>query len=228
MGRGQAACGAVIRLLVALASMFMAMTAPALAQDWKPGDGDRLAFDVFRDGSKFGTHIVSFSQSGDTLTVDSDVELKVTLGPLTLFHYVHDVTERYSAGRLVSVAARTKRDGKWKQLAVSAAEAGFSVAGAAFKGILTGVVIPSTHWNIAEMKQPAMFSTETGAMLPIIVTDMGLEQVKVGEGMIEARRYLVKSEITASFWYDASGRWVKCAFEAQGSKVDYVLRELPN
>jgi hypothetical protein len=218
----------MIRLLVSISMMLTATMAPAFAQDWKPGDGDRLVFDVFRDGSKFGTHTVAFSLSDDTLTVESDVELKVTLGPLTLFHYVHDVTERYSAGRLVSVAARTKRDGKWKQLTASAAEGGVNVAGAAFRGLLAGVVIPSTHWNIAEMSQPAMFSTETGAMLPMTVTDMGLERVKIGEETVEARRYLVKSEITASFWYDASGRWVKCAFEAQGSQVDYVLRELPS
>ena len=216
------------RLLAVLSALLVAMTAPAFAQDWIPGDGDRLVFDVFRDGSKFGTHTVAFSQSGDGLTVDSDVELKVALGPLTLFHYVHDVTERYSAGRLISVVARTRRDGKWKQLTASAAEGGFSVVGAAFKGLHTGVVIPSTHWNIAEMKQPAMLSTETGAMLPMTVADMGLERVRVGTGTIEARKYVVKSEMEAAFWYDASGRWVKCAFEAQGSKIDYVLRELPS
>jgi hypothetical protein len=217
----------MIRFLAFLMSMFVATATPALAQDWKPGDGDRLVFDVFRDGSKFGTHTVSFSQAGDTLTVDSDIELKVAIGPLTLFHYVHDATERYSAGRLVSIAARTKRDGKWKQLTASAAEGGLNVVGAAFEGLLRGLVIPSTHWNVAQMKQPAMLSTETGAMLPMTVTDMGIERVKTGEGTLEARRYLVKSDITASFWYDAAGRWVKCAFEAEGSQVDYVLRELP-
>ena len=218
----------MIRFLVGLAAVAAMMMAPAFAQDWKPRDGDRLVFDVFRDGSRFGTHTVAFSQSGDTLTVDSDVELKVALGPLTLFHYVHDVTERYSAGRLVSVAARTRKDGKWKQLTASAAEGGLNVVGAGFRGLLAGVVIPSTHWNIAEMTQPAMFSTETGAMLPMAVTDMGLERVRAGAGTVEARKYLVDSEIDAAFWYDASGRWVKCAFEAQGSKIDYVLRELPN
>lgn len=215
------------RFVLALMCMFAEIIAPAYAQDWAPGDGDTLVFDVFRDGSKFGTHVVAFSQKGDTLAVDSDVDLKVTLGPLTLFHYVHEVTERYSAGRLISVAARTKKDGKWKQLTASAEAGGFNVVGSGFKGLLTGIVVPSTHWNVAEMKQPAMFSTETGAMLPITVSDMGLERVKTGEGVIEARRYVVKSEITASFWYDASGRWVKCAFEAQGSRIDYVLRELP-
>lgn len=217
----------MIRYVVTLLAMLTAFMAPAFAQDWKPGDGDRLVFDVFRDGSKFGTHAVSFSMSGDTLTVDSDIELKVAIGPLTLFHYVHDVTERYSAGRLVSVAARTKKDGKWKELSAAAAEGGLNVMGAAFRGLLKGAVIPSTHWNIAQMKQPAMFSTETGAMLPMTVVDMGIERVRVGAGTIEARKYLVKSELEAAFWYDASGRWVKCAFEAEGSKIDYVLRALP-
>ena len=217
----------MIRLAVAIALTLAATMAPAFAQNWKPGDGDRLTFDVFRNGARFGTHVVSFAQSGDMLIVESDIELKVSLGPLTLFHYVHDVTERYSAGRLVSIAARTKKDGKWKQLTASAAEGGLNVVGSAFTGLLTGGVIPSTHWNIAEMRQPAMFSTETGAMLPMTVTDMGVEQVQTSEGTIEARRYLVKSDLTAYFWYDAAGRWVKCAFEAQGSNIDYVLRELP-
>lgn len=218
----------MIALLAMCFATVAAIQAPAYAQTWQPSDGDRLEFDVFRDGSKFGKHVVVFSRAGDQLTVDSDIELKVAFGPLTVFHYVHDVTEQYSAGRLMSVVAKTKKDGKWKQLAADAVEGGLNVVGAAFKGLRTGVVIPSTHWNAAQLKQPAMFSTETGAMLPMRVIDQGLERVKVGSGEVEARRYLVKSELDATFWYDAQGRWVKCAFNAQGSKVDYVLRELPS
>jgi hypothetical protein len=205
------------------------LAAAAYAQPtWQPASGDKLHFDVFRDGSKFGRHVVSFSRDGDRLVVDTDVELKVAIGPLTVFHYVHDVSEAYSAGRLMSVAARTKKDGKWKTLAAEAVEGGLNVTASAFKGLRSGVLIPSTHWNIAEMKQSAMFSTETGAMLPIEVTDKGIERVKMGAGEIEARRYDVKSDLNASFWYDDAGRWVKCAFNAQGSKVEYVLRELPS
>ncbi len=217
----------MMRMRAILAAVAL-LASPAYAQPaWQPSDGDTLVFDVFRDGSKFGKHIVSFSKTGDDLTVESDIELRVDLGPINLFHYVHDVTERYSSGRLLSVAAKTKKDGKWKTLAADAVEGGLKVLGAAFKGLRTGLVIPSTHWNADEMKQAAMFSTETGAMLPMTVTDLGLETVKVGAGAVEARKYNVKSEIEANFWYDASGRWVKCAFNAQGSKVEYVLRELP-
>ena len=201
--------------------------APAVAQVWRPADGDTLAFDVLRDGGEFGTHIVKFTRDGDTLTVKTDVALKVAFGPITLFDYLHDVTERYHAGKLVWVGSRTKNEGKWKTLSVEPGEGGLAVKGSKFKGVIKGAVIPSTHWNRDEMKQPAMFSTETGEMLPIKVKDRGTESAKVAGRVIEAQRFDVDSEIDASFWYDALGRWVKCAFEAQGSKIEYVLRALP-
>jgi hypothetical protein len=204
---------------------FIAM--PASAQDWKPSNGEQLAFDVYRDGSKFGTHIVSFRKSGDDLTVTSDVHLNVSFGLLTLFDYILASTEHWKGDQLISIAARTKSDGKWKPLAVEAVETGFRIAGTGFRGVIPGPLIPSSHWNAAEMRQPAMLSIETGALLPMTVIDKGLEQVKTGQGLVEARHYLVKSEIEASFWYDAADRWVKCSFTAQGSHIDYVLRALP-
>jgi len=208
-----------------VAALFLSPVAHA--QSWQPAHGDALEFDVLRDGGKFGTHIVRFARAGDTLTVDTDVELRVSFGPLTLFEYIHDVTERYVGGRLTWIGARTKNEGRWKTLSAQAAEGGLKVTGEAFKGLLTGRVIPSTHWNREEMTLPAMFSTETGEMLPIKVKDRGIETIRAGGATIEARRFDVDSELDASFWYDAQGRWVKCAFDAQGSKIEYVLRTLP-
>jgi hypothetical protein len=199
----------------------------AHAQPWQPANGAKLEFDVLRDGGAFGTHVVKFSREGDTLTVKSDIALKVALGPVTFFEYIHDVTETYAGNRLTWVGARTKKDGKWKTLSAQATTGGVQVKGEAFKGLLTGKLIPSTHWNADQMKQAAMFSTETGEMLPMKVTDRGLETVKTATGAVQARRFDVKSELDASFWYDAQGRWVKCAFEAEGSKIEYVLRALP-
>ena len=196
----------------------------AMAQPWKPANGEKLAFDVLRDGGPLGTHVVSFARDGDTLTVKTAVELKVAFGPLTLFDYAHDVTEKYLRDKLTWVGSRTKKDGKWKTLSAEAVEGGIDVKGAKFKGLLKGMVIPSTHWNADEMKQVAMFSTETGEMLPMKVVDRGIETIKAGGTTIGARRFDVTSELIASFWYDASGRWVKCAFTAEGSKIEYVLR----
>jgi hypothetical protein len=204
------------------------LTPVAYANTWQPANGDKLEFDVLRDGGAFGHHIVTFKREGEKLTVVTDVDLKVTFGPLTLFEYFHDVTETYVGDKLTWVGSRTKNEGKWKTLSAQAHGAGLKVAAEAYTGTLGGVVIPSTHWNQEEMKQAAMFSTETGEMLPMTVKDRGMERVKIGGQTIEARRYDVDSELDASFWYDARGRWVKCAFEAEGSKIEYVLRKLPS
>ncbi len=179
------------------------------------------------DGGALGTHVVSFKRNGDTLTVKTAVALKVEFGPITFFDYAHDVTEKYLGGKLMWVGSRTKKDGKWQTLAAEAVEGGIDVKGSGYKGLLKGMVIPSTHWNEDEMKQAAMFSTETGKMLPMKVVDRGIEQIKAGGATISARRFDVTSELSASFWYDADGRWVKCAFVAEGSKIEYVLRKLP-
>jgi hypothetical protein len=212
-----------IALLLALA-----MTpAQAHASPWAPSDGSRLEFDVLRDGGKFGTHTLTFDREGDTLTVDTDVELRVTLGPITLFEHLHDVTEKYTGDRLVWVGSRTKTGGKWKTLSVEAVNGGFNVKGEKFKGLVKDSIIPSTHWNENQMRQGFLFSTETGESLPMRVTDRGIENIKAAGRSIEARRYDVDSELDASFWYDAQGLWVKTAFDAQGSKIEYVLRNLP-
>jgi hypothetical protein len=200
---------------------------PTLPGLWSPKDGDRLDFDVYRNGERFGRHVVVFRREGDRLVAKTDIELKVAVGPLTVYHYVQDAEETWVGGQLSAISARTKNKGRWNSLAVSAVDGGLQVAGRAFKGMLQGDIVPSSHWNKRQMLQKAMLSTETGEMLPMTVIDQGLEKVKVGSSEIEARRYLVKSQLDATFWYDAAGRWVKCAFEAEGSKIVYVLRSLP-
>ena len=128
---------------------------------------------------------------------------------------------------MVWIGSRTKTGGKWKTLSVEAVDGGFNVKGEKFKGLLTSPIIPSTHWNEDQMRQGFLFSTETGEKLPMKVTDRGIEKIKAGGRMVDARRYDVDSDLDASFWYDPQGRWVKTAFEAQGSKIEYVLRQLP-
>lgn len=215
-----------MKVLVVLAALLMAPL-PALAQTWRPSDGAQLAFDVTRNGDPLGTHILTFTRQGDELTVRTAVQFKVAFGPITFFDYVHDVTEKYLGDRLTWVGSRTKKDGSWKTLAAEATQGGLDVTGSKFRGLLQGTVIPSTHWNIEEMSQRSMFSTETGEKLPMKVVDRGIEQIRAGGTTISARRFDVSSELDASFWYDDRGRWVKCAFEAEGSKIEYSLRKLP-
>lgn len=192
---------------------------------WRPKDGDKLDFDITRNGGAFGRHVVTFRREGDRLHVSTDVQLKAGIGPLTLFDYRLASTESYDDGQLVSVGARTLNGGKWHSMTAQAVANGLQIEGEKFKGVAMGIVSPSSHWNIAEMKQAVMLSLETGQPMKMQVADLGVETVKTASGVVSARRFRVTSDIVADFWYDLSDRWVKCAFTTQGNRIEYTLRD---
>lgn len=50
-----------------------------------PGGSGDLRFEVRRNGSEIGYHVLSFRQDGERLTVDIDIELRVRLAFVTLY-----------------------------------------------------------------------------------------------------------------------------------------------
>ena len=57
--------------------------------------GGRLSFSVLRNGDKVGEHAMNFSRSGGLITVSTDVETRVKIGPVTVFRYTHTAQERW-------------------------------------------------------------------------------------------------------------------------------------
>jgi len=94
-----------------LAVAALSVSAPALAQDrdpdYTPRDGERIVFEVYREGSEFGTHELEFSRGEDgDLLVDIRIRLRAGFGPITVFRYEHESTERWRGDRLVGLSAR--------------------------------------------------------------------------------------------------------------------------
>ncbi len=213
--------------LVGLAPSGVADMAETGAPLWQPDDGTVIAFDVYRKGSRFGTHTVRFerTEQGD-LEVATDVDLKVKFGPITAFKYKLDSTEVWRDGRLVSLDASANNDGDKASVDGDAQGDGFVVESTAFDRRLPASIIPSSHWNIKQVYQDQMLSTETGEVIDIAVEKLGPAEVDVAGQMIEATHYRLNSDITVDLWYDAQSRWVKLSFEARGQTIEYALSEL--
>lgn len=194
---------------------------------WKPYDGAQIAFDVLRKGKPFGTHIVSFEESdtGD-LQVTTDVDLKVKVGPFTAFQYRLDSEETWRSGQLVSLNGRTNDDGE--KTSVSAVLDGdeLRVEGTAFQGRVNPWIIPSSHWNMDQVRASEMLSTEDGSVLQMTITPMGNDMLSIDGQEIAANRYTLDSDIDIDLWYDDQGRWLKLTFEARGQMIEYRLSEL--
>ncbi|MEM9669029.1 MAG: DUF6134 family protein [Pseudomonadota bacterium] len=194
---------------------------------WQPAGGEIIAFEVLRKGKPFGTHTVSFEKSENgTLEVVNDIDLQVKFGPITAYKYSHDSTEVWADGSLVELTGETRKEGKDLTVSVLSEDGQLDVSGTNFTGELSADLIPSSHWHSGEVFSDAILSSEGGQLLDIRVDNLGSETLTVSGQEIETTRFRVYSDLSFDLWYDETGRWVKCAFEARGQNIEYVLQEL--
>jgi len=194
---------------------------------WQPGVGVRITFDVFRKGKSMGQHIVSFAENeyGD-LVATTDVDLEVKIGPFTAFQYQLDSQETWRAGQLIQLIGKTNDDGDKSYVNASTDGSQLRIDGSAFQGVALPSIIPSSHWNINQVRSTEMLSTESGEVLDMTVVPKGRETIEVAGQSIEADRFLLDSDIDIDLWHDGEGRWVKLTFDARGQTIEYRLSDL--
>ncbi len=195
--------------------------APAFALGHGAGT---LHFEVLRDGSPIGTHVVRFQEEGDTLTVEHEVRIAVTIAFITVYRYEQDRTESYSDGRLVAFHNRTDDDGDVTEVTGRAVEGGMEVIGPeSSHTVPTGMVLTG-YWNHETADRTRLLDSGDGTVLEIAVADGGLEMVEAWGREVEARRYVLSGGMEKELWYDAAGIWVRMRQVARdGSIIEYLL-----
>jgi len=226
-------------LFAALLALGLTGFAPALANEttenvtpagipvWQPTEDTEIRYNIFRKGKPFGTHVTSFDVSGDGgLEVDHSIELKAKIGPITVYKYSHNATETWQDNRLIALRGETEKNGD--DLNVTAAFEGdsLSVSGTNYTGTVEADIVPATHWNIRQMFEGGILSTEGGQTLDVVVEELGRETLTIAGETVEATKFSLASDLTVFLWYDDTGRWVKCAFSARGQNIEYELQNL--
>ncbi len=171
-----------------------------------PANG-RLAFAVFRGKDKVGEHVMGFSRSGAGLTVSTEVEMRVKLGPIPVFRYAHTATERWRDDRFASLTTRTDTNGKVEQVTAAATASGVAIEGPAGRLTAPASAAPLTHWNSAALQGP-LFNPQLGKIMKVRAARAGRETVQLADGRsIPATRWTLRGEAEIDNWYDAAGAW---------------------
>lgn len=221
----------------ALAALFVFGLAafPAIAQSSGPGPqaGEAVLFDVYRKGDvDFGTHEVRFSEQGGDLVATTRIRLRAGVGPITVFRYEHDNTERWRNDQLIAMDARTLKDGDTFEVSARATSEGLEVDGMTPEGdpvsqTLQAGSLPSSHWLGYPADMTEMLNTEHGTVMETTVEYLGETEIEGDGGMIPVRHYRLSSTLTVDLYYDENGRWAGCSFDARGQAVRYVRRADP-
>ena len=183
--------------------------------------GNRLGFDVLRNGSKLGTHVLIFEPRGDALTVHVAVDLVYKFAGFTAYRYTHRATELWSGDQVVGIDATTDDNGTAYQIAVRRDPAGFVVTGNKTpRYVAPPNAMPATHWNRRELDGP-WINTETGGLARPKVAELGIDAIPTANGgTTRARHYALSGDVQLDMWFD-DARWAGLAFRKGGSNIRY-------
>lgn len=223
----------MLRSVVGLLAALTLIPASASADAPTPQDGERIAFDVYRQGdTRFGVHVVEFSRDGTDVIAEVSIRLRAGLGPVTVFRYEHDSTERWRDGALMGLSGRTLKDGEVFEVQARFDGAAIDVDGRdpelnAVDLMLDPTILTSSHWRGYPTDMGQLLNTEHGTLMETEVTYLGQKEIEGDGGTILVDHYRLASSLVVDLYYDQNGRWAGCEFEARGQSVRYVRREDP-
>ena len=207
-----------MRFLVLALALILA--APAAHAASTPG---RLEFNVTRNGEPFGRHTVVVTEANGELSVRNSVALRASVGPITVFRFEHDCTERWRAGALQAMQCQTLEDGNRTQMNAARNASGIRVTGPAGTTTFGADALPTSWWTASVLNRSRLIDAETGADMPVSITRRGSETLTIAGQSVRTTRYLVRVTLDMDIWYDEAGRWVRAGFTARGQRIEYQL-----
>jgi len=226
-------------LVLSLALVGMSPTSFAADGPYPPV----VTFAVWRNGENVGRHVLTFDQKSGSQVVTIDSDITVRAMGLVAYRFIHHGNEVWAGEQLQSLQATTEDNGR--KFTVAAQHAGSHlkverttagpVAAAALDGFqvpdisretLPASLMPTSQWNIRQVKQTALLNTQYGTVARVKVVPGGREQIRTSTRSIEATHYTYSGDLRMDLWYDDRARWVKGVFVAfDGSMIEYILQE---
>lgn len=170
---------------------------------------NKLAFQVFRNGTKVGEHQVVFTGDDSARTATTNVAMTVKIGPVPVYKYKHQAIEKWADGKWVSAEATTDDNGKMKKVSAKAMGTYVQISGPA--GAVRGPAdaVPLSHWNQGNFGKP-LFNQQEGKLLKV-------KCIQVGAG-----HWTIRGETEIDDFYDGSGNWAALKGKLDdGSSMEY-------
>jgi hypothetical protein len=170
---------------------------------------NRLAFQVFRNGTRVGEHVITFSGDDSARTASTNVVMTVKIGPVPVFKYTHQATEKWVGGKWVSVDTVTNSNGKVQKVSAKAMPGYVQIDGPAGSVKGPADALPLSHWNQANFGKP-LFNQQEGKLLKVKCT-----QVAPGH-------WAIRGDAEIDDFYDPTGAWMALKGKLEdGSTMEY-------
>ena len=211
----------MIGLLIALA----VNTTLAISTE---GQRAPLAFDVYLDDEKIGTHEVNFERTDDTTTITTTAEFVYRILYIPVYRYEHRTVETWNEACLSSIDSQTDDNGDEFFIQSEAAAPGMLIRTREGEITVDECIRTYAYWDDQLLRTDKLLNTQNGRYQPITYNDKGTETYEFEDIRFEARRVeLDTEEGIISLWYDAEDNWVALESKVEsGAVVRYLSTTL--
>ena len=187
-----------------------------------------LEYELFRNNKPIGFHTYKFTRDKDSLTIDNEVNFKITKLGVDLYKYYAKGVEKYENGIFSSFRSKTNQNKKEKyvNISVDPVDKKLIIDGSSFKGKTDNEMIIGTWWNHEIVQKKAQISAVSGRIIEQKVEFKGKEEIKIGDKTYKTLRFNFSSsdpslskdkKLNTDIWYEEETYlWVKAAFDKTG------------
>lgn len=194
----------MLRIFSLLLGLFVLAIGPALAQAPLESAPTRRVFDITRDGNKIGTDTIEIDKEGDTTTIKFKTHISVVVMFVEAYRFEHSGVETWTAGHLVSYQAHTNDNGTKHDVSAMVVGDKFNLTADGKSQDLPQIVLPASLWSNDFIGQTQLFDTSTGEILPIKVTDLGVDPIVLHGVTIQAEHYKISGSFKRDIWLDGA------------------------
>jgi hypothetical protein len=195
---------------------------PARADRLPPGN--RLEFEVLRDDSPIGSHLLAFQRQGDQTRVEVTIQLAVKVAFITAYRYLHQSQELWIGDRLVGLATRTDDDGKKFEVNARLEGGDLKVTGSGGSFALPAGTYPTSYWNRNLVRATTVLDTQDGTKTEVTVQGPTASRETVMGRETAAGRWRITGAIALDVTYSEAGEWIGLQFPNRGSTIRYVRK----
>ena len=187
-----------------------------------------LEYELFRNNQLIGYHKYKFSRNKEILTINNEVQFKITKLGIDLYKYYAKGVEKYKNGIFIGFNSQTNQNKKEKyvNIQIDPSDKNLMVDGSSFKGKVDKDMIIGTWWNHEIVQKKAQISAVSGRIIEQKVEFIGKEDVKIGDKTYKTLRFNFSSsdpslskdkKLNTDIWYEENTYlWVKAAFDKTG------------
>jgi Family of unknown function (DUF6134) len=185
-----------------------------------------VLFDVFRKGSRIGTHAIQFRATGTGLQVTSRLDLAVKVAFITAYRYEQTGEDEWRDDVLVRTRIQTNDDGNATLVEAEARGGELAVQGPTGTYVTgLGAMTDLSFWNQAITRGRPLIDSQSGELIEIEVKTRTDERLQMLGRTVEAERFAMAATRgrSGTVWYDADGNLVKAVVLTRGETLNYEL-----